>query len=625
MFAKLNLERATAAAALLFGALTMSAAEYTHGISFLDELKYGPEFTSFDYVNVAAPKGGTVRIAQGGTYDSFNSFIHKGRPAAGTTGLSSVSPILYDSLLEGSADEPMSHYGLLAEGVEVAEDFSWVAFRLRDEAYWHDGEPLTIEDVIFTFEAIKDYGSASLRTALRNVERIERMGPREVRYVMVEGSLPDPNIAVTLGILPVAPEHYWRSRDFAATTLEPPLGSGPYRILDFEIGRKVTYERVENYWGRDLPVNRGRYNFDRIVYDYFRDQQVTFEARKAGLIDIGPETVAKTWSTQYDFPAVVKGLFKAELIEEARPVGLWWAVFWNLREARFQDIRVREALWLLYDHKFINRVMMYDYYDDGNSLFHGSAMAQRGLPSADELELLEQYRGRIPERVFSQRFEPPAGTGFGRNRSNTEKALALFAEAGWVVQDRRLISVESGEQFEIDFVLVAPSLIRAILPYLDVLERIGIDASARAPEVSNWLYRMRSGSFDAGQFAYAPTWTPGAQLRNRFSSEAASMQFSLNWMHVKDPVVDDLIDKIINARSERQFVAATRAFDRVMLWNFYFIPGMARPGYRLVYWDKFGRPENPPLHRDIWLDAWWWDKEKARNVELGVANLGEHE
>jgi microcin C transport system substrate-binding protein len=604
---------------------TGHANEYAHGISFITGLKYGPDFQAFDYVNVDAPKGGAIRVAQGGTWDSFNGFIHKGRPAAGVTILPVRSPILYDSLLEASADEPMSRYGLLADGVKLADDFSWVEFRLREGTYWHDGEPITIDDVIFTFNAVKAEGSATLRTALAAVDRIEKIGDREVRFSMVEGATADPNVPMTVGRLPIAPEHYWRDRDFSATTLEPPLGSGPYRVVDFEVGKRVVYARVDDYWARDLPINRGRYNFERITYDYFRDGQVTFEARKAGLIDIGPETIAKTWSTQYNFPAVKQGLFKAELIKEARPVGLWWAIFWNLRETRFSDIRVREALWLLYDHKFANRVMMYDYYDDGSSIFHGSDMAQRGLPSADELKLLEPHRGNIPERVFTTAFEGPSGSGHGHHRDKLERALALFAEAGWIPEDRRLVNQTTGEQFSIDFVLVAPSLVRAFLPYVDTLRRIGIDASIRAPEISNWLYRMRSGSFDAGAFAYAPTWTPGAALRYRFSSLAADTPFSLNWMHIKDPVVDDLIDEVVAARDERDFYAATRALDRVLLWNFYFIPGMARPGYRLVYWDKFGQPDTSMLHRDIWQDVWWWDEEKARAVELGLATLEEEE
>lgn len=595
--------------------------EYAHGFAFITGLKYGPDFQAFDYVNPDAPKGGSIRVAQGGTWDSFNSFIHKGRPPAGLTILESRNLAIYDSLLERSADEPMSLYGLLADGVRVADDFSWAEFRLRPGAYWHDGEPVTVDDVIFTFNAIKAHGSATLRTSLAPVDRVEKIGEREVRFTMVENAVSDPNVPMTLGVLPIAPEHYWRDRDFSATTLEPPLGSGPYRVADFEVGKRVTYERVKDYWGRDLPINRGRNNFDRITYDYFRDQQVAFEARKAGLIDIGPETQAKVWSTQYDFPAIRKGLFKKELIKEARPVGLWWAVFWNLRRPQFTDIRVREALLLLYDHKFVNRVMMYDYYDDGTSLFHGSEMAQRGLPSTDELALLEPHRHEIPDRVFTQEYTPRTGTGHGYNRENLEQALALFAEAGWIPEDGRLINQSTGEQFHIDFVLVAQSLVRAIMPYVDMLERIGIDVSVRAPEVSNWLYRMRSGSFDAGMFAYAPTWTPGAALRTRFSSLAADTPFSLNWMHVKNPVVDELIDHVIAAREEPEFLAATRALDRVLLWNFYFIPGFARPGYRLVYWDKFGQPEHPILHRDIWLDAWWWDEEKARAVEIGLSAL----
>ncbi|MDZ7685521.1 MAG: extracellular solute-binding protein [Gammaproteobacteria bacterium] len=380
------------------------AFDWQHGLSFVFDLKYPPDFEHFEYVNPDAPKGGMLRLASSGTWDNFNNFVDKGRDAAGLAFLAYTN-LLYDRLLARAADEPTARYGLLADAVAHDPDFEWVAFRLREDARWHDGEPVTAEDVIYSFETYKEHGSVGIRTMIADVERIEQIGPRIVRYVMREGTR-NPKIPLTLGDLPVLPAHYWRERDPSKTTLEPPLGSGPYRIKDFDVGRYVVWERVPDYWGRDLPVNRGRWNFDTIKWDYFRDENVQREAHKSGILDVRQETVAKAWAVSYEqVPAMQRGLMKKELLELARPSGLWWAIFWNLRKERFQDIRVRKALSLLYNFEWINNVQSYGFYDDGRSVFQGSVMAHRGPPSDAELELLEPWRDQLPPEVFEREYE----------------------------------------------------------------------------------------------------------------------------------------------------------------------------------------------------------------------------
>ncbi|HEX7037433.1 MAG TPA: extracellular solute-binding protein [Pseudomonadales bacterium] len=608
----------------LLGAVQVAAAEtYRHGLSYLAPLRYEEGFHHFRWVNPNAPKGGRLRLTNQGTYDSFNHFIHWGRPPI-------IDPIndranlnlIYDTLLEEAPDEATAHYGRLARGVAVADDYSWIAFELRGGAYWHDGEPITVDDLIFSFETFKTHGSATIRTSLADVEAIERIGPREVRYRVRAGAVRNPNLPLYIGKLPVLPAHYWRERDPSATTVQPPLGSGPYRIVDFQIGRFIVYERVDDYWGADLPVNRGRYNFDRIRYDYFRDSDVSREAMTAGVVDVRPESEAKAWSTAYrGVPAVEAGLLRRELVEISKPLGMWFPVFWNQRQERFRDPRVREALWLLYDFEWINRVLLFDYYDYAASFFHDSEMSQRGLPGAAELALLEPIRELVPQRVFTEPFRPPPSGDYGPARENLRRALALFAEAGWVLRDGVLVNARTGEPFRIEFVVVSDALVRGLMPYMDVLRRIGIDARARRLEVSNWYYRMRTRNFDAGMTALPMQNIPSITLRNYFSSASADVDFSQNWASLRDPAVDYLIDRVIEASSYDEFLAATRALDRVLLWGFHFVPSMGQPGYRLVWWDRFGIPEHPPLQRFVYHDAWWFEPERSARVDETLASL----
>jgi microcin C transport system substrate-binding protein len=597
----------------------VDAREFKHGWSLLWELRYPPDFRHFDWVDPNAPKGGVLRVPEMGTYDSFTFYLDAGTHAGGMHFLYATN-LLYDRLLENSADEPVAMYGRLAEAVQVADDLSSVTFRLRDGAYWHDGEPITAEDVVYTFDVYKRHGAAWIRTMLRDVDRIEQTAANEVRYVMRDGAVPIPVIPAVIGVMPVIPKHYWQGRDPSRTTTVPPLGSGPYRIADHRIGRYVVYERVDDYWGSDLPVMKGRFNFDTIKFDYFRDERVMLEAHRGDVVDIRQETQAKTWATAYDFPAAQDGRFRRELISMSSPAGLTAPLLWNLRIERFQDVRVREALWSLYDFDFINRVLHYGFYERGLSVFHGAHdMMQSGAPSGRELALLEPYRDQLPTRLFTEPYLPPHNSGYGMARQHVERALTLFAEAGWVLRDGGLVHETTGERFAVNFVLYSHVQARSLLPYVDALNRVGIATTVRVPEVSNWLYRLRIGAFDATMSAAFPYRIPGIALRNYFGSESAEQGSGVNWGYVRDPVVDALIEEVVQATDKDAFLAAVNAVDRVLLWRFYFIPGIASPGTPLVYWDRFGRPETGPLERVPWLDAWWWDEDKARRVAARAA------
>lgn len=594
--------------------------DYKHGISYVLPLRYDADFQHFDYANPEAPKGGAMRLPQMGTFDNYNAIIEIGRVAAGYGAMDSL---VYDRLLEDSIDEPASAYVRLADGVAVEQDYRWTAFRLREDARWHDGRPITREDVLFTFDAIREHGSVTLRTALADLDRISVFGDRELCFVTRAGAEPNPILPFVYGRIAILPKHYWQTRDIAKTTAEPPFGSGPYRLRRADFGRTLVYERVAGYWGRELAVNKGRYNFDTLKFDYFRDENIQLEAHKADVVDVREESISKNWATQYDFPAARQGLFKAELREVARIWGLWWPVFWNLDRPRFRDIRVREALWLLRDFDYINRVYFYGFYNHGVSFFQNSDMAHSGLPSAKELELLEPWRGQVPARVFTEPFRHPVNDGYGTNRENTRRALELFDDAGWHIRDGVMTHKETSEPFTIDFIFVSPFGIRSNMPFMAQLNRIGIATTARAPEVSNWLYRSRTGAFDGNGVNYDPSPMPGLQLRNRFGSAGADADYGQNWPGTKNPAIDSLIEAVNRARTADDLYAATRALDRVLLWNFYFIPGPSAPGLRLAFWDRFGEVGSEGLRHVPYVDAWWWDAEKAARVEAGIASLAE--
>jgi len=597
-----------------------SGIDYQHAYGFLAEPRYGKNFRHFDFVNPEAPKGGRIRVPQMGNWDSFNPVSEKGRLGAGLGFWSRDTNLLWDSLLVPALDEPATHYGLLAEGIAVADDQSWVAFKLRDGTYWHDGEPITVDDVLFSYESYQEHGSPAVKTSFEPFI-IERINDREFRFLVPPEHRDNPTIPIQLGGILVMPKHYWADKDISKTTVEPPLGSGPYRISKFSVGRWLEFERVENYWARNLAVSIGRYNFDRVKYDYFRDDQVQTEALKGNVVDVHIENVPRTWFESYDMPAVNEGYVKKVEYKLGKPAGLWWPIFWNLDQRRFQDIRVRKAVWLLSDMVWGNQ-RSYGFWGIAQSFFHDSEFAALGMPNEAELRLLEPLRGQIPDTVFNETFKLQPNRGGGWARENILEADRLLKEAGWIVVDGERVHEETGEPFNIKFIAVSPALGSSFIPLTRLLKRLGITSSIKSPEISNWLYRNQSGDFDASSIWFLPDNTPTLQIRNTFHSSEAGKAYGSNWSNLRDPAVDALIDAIGTATTWEDYVTAIRAFDRVMLHNYYWIPSMSKTIEAVAYWDNYGVPEYDRLLRLAHVDTWWWDDDKAKAVRkfTGDAN-----
>ncbi len=592
---------------------------YSHGYGYLTDLTYPPDFEHFKWANPQAPVGGTLRLPRMGTYDTFNVFTDLGRDVAGMSSINPNNFFYYDSLMERGEDERSSQYGRLAEGIALAEDLSWFAYKLRENAYWHDGTPITPDDVVFTFDEMKKKGPAWIRVQLIDVAYAEKIGPWEVRLVMKDATRPNPIVPRTFSALAIVPKHYWEKRDLSEDMIEPPLGSGPYKISEYRLGKSVTYERNEDYWGWDVPVNRGRYNFQRIKYDYFRDDQILLESVRGGLIDLMEDDEPKNWFVEYNFPAREQGLFKTEVFETSRPIQLEWPIVWNLRKKRFADIRVREALWLLFDFEFLDRAMYFNFYQRGRSMFQGASnMEATGLPSPLEVELLEPFRATLPERVFTEAYQPPKNDGYGIDRKHVERAIELFAEAGWVQRDGKLVNADTGDVFQISFVLVSHRLTRGLLPYIQQLNKVGIETTVRVPEVSNWVHRIRQRQFDATHRNLGTFRVIGQLLRNRYHSMSADTHSSANHGGIKNPAIDFLSDLLMTVNDPGLYEAAVKSVDRVIMWNFYFVPISVLPGVPIVYWDKFGRLDTGPLERVPWADTWWYDADLARRVDAAI-------
>lgn len=584
------------------------------GAAIHGEPKHGPEMEHFPWVNPDAPKGGTFRTATTGTFDSFNPYIAKGDP---------LNPG-YETLMEQSIDEPSTSYCLICETIEYPEDRSWVAFNLRPEARWHDGQPITAEDVAFSFRTLTEKGAPFYRQYYENVADVVVEGPQRVKFAMkTAGNNEMPNI---MGDLPVIPKHYWEAREFDAITLEVPLVSGPYKIASFEPGRTVVTERVEDYWGKDLPMNRGRYNFDRFVTEYYRDRTVAREAFKAGQADYWFENSSKDWATSFDVPAVREGLIQKVELEHDRPRGL--QAFWfNTRKDKFQDPRVREALGYLFDFEWTNKNIFYDAYERSRSYFSGDLSAS-GLPEGEELAILEDLRERypdlVPARVFTDAYEPPVAPGTGDIRENMRKALALFREAGYRLENGKLVN-EKGEQLTIEFLEQAndPTYERYILPYIRNMEKMGIAASIRPVDDSQYINRVRGFDYDIITQPVGQSESPGNEQRDYWGSEAADEEGSRNIAGVKNAAIDDLIEQLVQTKDQEKLHAQVRALDRLLQWSFYVVPQWHIDHDRVLYWDKFGRPEQRPLYGEAAAiaDAWWVVPEKAQALADRLASV----
>lgn len=571
-----------------------------HALSLIGEPKYGPDFTHLDYVNPDAPKGGSLRLHSIGGFDSLHPLLPRGEPAPGLG-------LVYETLMSSPLDDVAAEYGLIAESVEVAEDLSWVIFNLRPEARWHDGTPITADDVIFTFERIKAEGQPAMRHYYANVDQAEKLGEHRVRFHF--SGPRNRELPQIMGQLPVFQKAWWEADDrFSRTTLTPWPGSGPYRIGSVEANRSITYERVPDYWGADLPLNVGRNNFDELAYDMYRDATVALEAFKSGRYDWRQETTARVWAQDYDFPARQRGDVVLEEVEHLRPSGLVGFVF-NLRKPKFQDRRVREAIARAFDYEWMNRNYFFDQYQRTSSYFQNSELAAEGEPGVAELAFLEPLRGRIPDEVFGPAFESPASDGSGRDRTQLRMARTLLADAGWNVQDGRLVGPD-GQQMRIEFLLVQPAFERIAAAYADNLRRLGIAVELRTVDSSQYINRLREFDFDMIYTGWGQSESPGNEQRSYWSSAAAQDPAGRNYAGIADPAVDILVDNVIFAEDRETLIAATRALDRVLSWNWYVVPGWHVQADRIAYWNKFGHPaENPAYGTDIL--AWWVDPEKA--------------
>jgi microcin C transport system substrate-binding protein len=579
-----------------------------HGVSLFGDLKYKSDFKHFDYVNPQAPKGGELRISVVGGYDSFNAFIVKGVVAGGVQNT-------YDTLMASSMDEAGSEYGLIAESVSYPADHSSVTFTLRPEARFHDGKRITPEDVIWTFEMLKKYHPFS-NAYYATVLRAEKIGTDKVRFVFSgAGNRELPQI---VGQLPVLPKHYWlgkdktgKVRDFSQTTLEPPLGSGAYRIGAFTPGRSVTLERVKDYWAKDLPVMIGTNNFERLRFEYFGTQIAAFQAFTGGQIDWWLESSAKNWATAYDIPPVKDGRIVKELVNTRLPQGMQGFIF-NLRRAKFQDVRVRQAFNWAMDFEWQNKNIFFDQYKRSNSYFANSELASRGLPLGKELALLKPFEKQLPLALFTEPYKNPVTDGSGNNRANLRKATELLREAGWSIKDGKLTNVK-GEVFTVEFLLNSEQFERVVAPYKQSLERLGMKVSVRVLDSDSAQYQRREDTrdYDIIVTGFGQSLSPGNEQREFWGCEAAKRIGSRNVIGICDPVIEKLIDKVIFATSREELVAATHALDRVLLWRAYVVPQWHSPSMRMAYWRGLAHPKALPPYSSGFPDIWWHDSSKS--------------
>jgi microcin C transport system substrate-binding protein len=592
--------------ALLASPSTAAEPAPAHGVAMHGDPKYGPDFKHFDYVNADAPKEGELRLqVTGTTFDSFNPFILRGTPAAGVT-------LVYESLMTSSLDEPFTEYGLLAESVQMPEDRSWVTFTLRPQARWHDGKPVTAEDVVFSFNILIEKGDPFYRAYYASVDKVEALGERQVKFTFKGGE--NRELPLIMGQLTVLPKHYWESRKFDEPALEVPLGSGPYRVEAFEPGRSVTLRRVEDYWGQDVPVNVGHYNFDVIRYEYYRDSTIAFEAFKAGAFDVYFERSSKNWAERYDVPQVKDGRIVKETFAEQGTQGMQGYIF-NTRREVFKDPRVRQALAYAYDFEWMNKNLSDGALVRTESYFANSDLQSRGLPQGEELEILERFRGRIPDEVFTTEYHPPKTDGTGNIREGLRAALRLFKAAGWELKDGKLVNTQTGQPLTFEILMIGdPASERTLPSLLQNLERMGVEARVRAVDTAQYIQRINNFDYDMITAVFGQSESPGNEQRGFWSTEAADTAGSRNYAGIKDPVVDELIDLIIAAPTRESLVARVHALDRVLLWGHYVIPQFHVPYERIAYWNKLSHPQVTPKY-GVNVLTWWFDKQKAAGLK----------
>ncbi|ODT56614.1 MAG: hypothetical protein ABS59_00620 [Methylobacterium sp. SCN 67-24] len=602
------------AALLVSGALSPANAadpQWHTTSSLVGSSKYGEDFKRYDYVNPDAPKGGTLNSTVAGTFDSFNPFIVQGTPAAGFT---NFGGLLYDTLMQQATDEPSTSHPLIADAYKYPDDFSSATYRIDPRAKWHDGKPITAEDVVWSLKTLKEI-SPLYNKYFANVTEAVAISDREVEFRFDQkGNRELPHI---IGDLAVLPKHWWegtdasgKKRDISKGTLEPPLGSGAYKVESFKPGAEIVWTRVPDYWGAQLPVNVGRHNFDKRRYVYFQDLDAEWLAfTKGGFEDIRIENRSQRWATGYTFPAaktgdVIKKQFATTTGEPMQGFVL------NTRRPIFQDVRVRKALTMAFDFESMNRTLFYDSYTRTDSYFEGGELASSGVPQGKELEILEKYRDQLPPELFTTAYKLPVYNSPQSFRENLRAASQLFKEAGWVNRGGKLVSEKTGEQFRIEFLGNDPTDERVTGPFMDNLRKLGIDATLRIVDTNQYVARVNKFDYDVITSVLAQTMSPGNEQRDFWSSKAADTPGSRNYAGIRNPVVDELVDRVIFATDRDDLVAATHALDRVLLWNYYMVPQWHLPMAWVAYWNKFGIPEKQPSYLGVDIDSWWIDKDK---------------
>ncbi len=608
------------ACAASLASVSASANDVTvsHGISAFGQLKYSADFTHFDYVNPDAPKGGEISVRPTiatRTFDSFNPFIFKGDAADGYL-------LTFDTLMARAYDEPDALYGLLAESVEYPADRSYVIFNLREQARFSDGSPVTADDVAWSILTMRDRANPRFRLPLKDVEAVEALGPLQVRVGFADGA-PTRDLIGRVAQLPIFSKAFYDTRDFEEASLEPPIYSGPYEIEKFSAGKTITYRLREDYWAKDLPVRRGQYNFDQVVYEYFPDHDIAREAFKADEFDLNEVYLSRAWATQYDFAAIDDGWVVKELISDGRPSGTQ-GFFINSRKDKFSDPRVRQAIGMVFDFEWSNASLFYGIYTRTHSFFENSDLMAEGPPTEGELAVLEPFRDQLDPSVFEEAYLPPVTDGSGRNRAEIRAAAKLLDEAGWKI-DGQFRKNDAGEVLTVEFLdRVGSSFDRIVDPYIANLRRLGVDASLRQVDPAQYERRAKSFDFDVATARFPLSPTPGPELRGYLSSESAGAEGSFNLAGVSDPVIDGLIEKVNAATSRDELRNAAKALDRVFRAGHYWAPHWNKASHSIVYWDRFGRPQDlgidkPPFDRAI-LTTWWYDPAKSNALAATMSN-----
>lgn len=572
-----------------------------HAIAMHGDVKYAQEFTHFEYVKPDASKGGTLHLSGAETFDTFNPFIPKGVPASGIN-------LIYSSLLEQSQDEAFTMYGALAKSVKYPAERNWVEFTIRDSAKWHDGKPVTAHDVVWSFNTLTEKGRPFYKAYYASVSDVKAINDKTVRFEFNQAG--NRELPLIVGSLTILPKHYWTQEgiDFTETTLTPPPGNGPYKIGEFTAGRNLKYERVTDWWGADLPVYKGRYNFDTIEYDYYRDQNISLEALFAGEYDFRQEYTAKLWATAYNAPPVNDGKIIKKRIANKVPQGMQGFVM-NLRKEVFQDLAVRKSMNYAFDFEWSNKQFAYDAYTRTRSYFANSEMEATGVPEGRELEILSEFKDQLPEQVFTTEFNVPASDGSGLNRKNLRKAKKLLQDAGYILgEDKILYHPEKNVKLEFEFLVsnINAGFERWFQPYKQNLERLGIKADIRIVDASQYINRVLAYDYDFIVGSWGQSNSPGNEQREYWGSDKADQPGSRNFIGLKDPVVDALIEQIVTAPTRQELIYRVSALDRVLQWGWYVVPNWHIPAWRVAYWDKFGIPETQAPYSLGVMDTWWY-------------------